>query len=70
ADALHVLAGRGLTVILVAHGLGPMTPLVTRTLQLDDGVVTHEGPGPAGSAAPDAHHLDDEPGPAGLGLSG
>ncbi len=41
ATTLGELTGRGLTVVLVAHGLGPITPLVTRTITLSDGRVTN-----------------------------
>ena len=39
AATLHGLAGDGHTVVLVAHELGPMEPLVTRTVELDHGRV-------------------------------
>ncbi|SNR71994.1 metal ABC transporter ATP-binding protein [Actinomadura mexicana] len=39
ASALHGLARAGRTVVLVAHELGPMEPLVTRTVELGHGRV-------------------------------
>ncbi|GAA4229536.1 metal ABC transporter ATP-binding protein [Actinomadura meridiana] len=39
ASALHDLAGDGKTVVLVTHELGPMEPLITRTVQLEGGRV-------------------------------
>jgi ABC-type Mn2+/Zn2+ transport system ATPase subunit len=42
ASALHGLARAGRTVVLVAHELGPMEPLVTRTVGLDHGRVVRE----------------------------
>ncbi|NVI91659.1 metal ABC transporter ATP-binding protein [Actinomadura sp. BRA 177] len=42
ASTLHELAGDGRTVVLVAHELGPMEPLVTRTIELGHGRVVHE----------------------------
>jgi zinc transport system ATP-binding protein len=50
AATLHELARDGRTVVLVAHELGPMEPLVTRTVELGHGRVVretaaHETPG-------------------------
>jgi zinc transport system ATP-binding protein len=42
ASTLHELAGDGRTVVLVAHELGPMEPLVTRTIELGHGRIVHE----------------------------
>lgn len=42
ASTLHALTAAGRTVVLVAHGLGPMEPLVTRTIELDHGRIVHE----------------------------
>lgn len=42
AAALHDLAGAGRTVVLVAHELGPVEPLVTRTIELGHGRVVRE----------------------------
>ena len=38
ADSLKVLADRGATVVLVAHELGPLAPLVDRSVVLSHGV--------------------------------
>lgn len=46
ADALGVLVEDGLTVLNVAHELGPMHALVTRAVTLADGHVLHDGPAP------------------------
>jgi zinc transport system ATP-binding protein len=46
ADALRRLVGSGVTVVLVAHELGPMSGLVTRAVTLVDGRVLHDGPPP------------------------
>ena len=43
ADALHVLATRGSTIVLVAHELGPLASLVRRTVVMRDGRVTYDG---------------------------
>ena len=55
ADALRVLVGDGLTVVNVAHELGPMHALVRRAVTLADGHVLHDGPPPE----PDHLHLHD-----------
>jgi zinc transport system ATP-binding protein len=48
----------GVTVVMVAHGLGPFAGLVTRAIVLEDGRIIHDGPAaPAGWT--DVHHHDD-----------
>ena len=61
ADTLELLVGRGATVILVAHELGPIAPLVTRTVVMRDGRVVHDGPPHRDGDDPGHghhHHLD------------
>jgi zinc transport system ATP-binding protein len=55
ADTLRTLVGRGTTVVLVAHELGPMHPLITRAVTMSEGRVLHDGPPPE----PDHLHLHD-----------
>ena len=55
ADTLAALVERGTTVVLVAHELGPMHPLITRALTMADGRVLHDGAPPA----PDHLHVHD-----------
>ncbi|MGH3320602.1 MAG: metal ABC transporter ATP-binding protein [Streptosporangiaceae bacterium] len=43
AATLQDLVARGRTVLLVAHELGPLEPLVTRTVVLSGGRVVHDG---------------------------
>ncbi|MFC4783576.1 metal ABC transporter ATP-binding protein [Nocardioides sp. MAHUQ-72] len=43
ADALAHLKQRGATVVLVAHELGPMAPLVDRAVVMRDGRVVYDG---------------------------
>lgn len=43
ADTLALLHGRGATVVLVAHELGPLAPLVDRTVVMREGLVVHDG---------------------------
>jgi zinc transport system ATP-binding protein len=44
ADALGTLVGRGATIVLVAHELGPLGRLIDRTLVMRDGRVAYDGP--------------------------
>ena len=55
AGTLRALVERGTTVILVAHELGPMHPLITRALTMADGRVLHDGAPPE----PDHLHVHD-----------
>ncbi|MDT0203293.1 ATP-binding cassette domain-containing protein [Nocardioides sp. AE5] len=43
ADALTVLKERRATVVLVAHELGPMAPLVDRAIVMRDGRIAYDG---------------------------
>lgn len=68
AGALRVLKDRGATIVLVAHELGPLAPLVDRAVVMRDGRVAYAGPpladhevhGPL-FGEPHAHHHDHEP---------
>jgi zinc transport system ATP-binding protein len=70
AGALERFVEGGGTVILVAHELGPLQPIITRAVALHDGVIAHDGPvpQPAGHHAhPDHDHVhphapDEQPG--------
>ena len=53
ADALGRLLEGRVTVVLVAHELGPVHPLVSRAVVLREGAVVYDGP------APDLDHLHD-----------
>lgn len=55
ADCLGVLSGRGATVVLVAHELGPMAPLVDRAVVMRDGRIDYDGP-PLSEDAVHGHH--------------
>lgn len=55
ADALAALAARGATIVLVAHEVGPMEPLVDRTIVMRDGRVAYDGP-PVSTAHEIEHH--------------
>ncbi|MEV7968343.1 metal ABC transporter ATP-binding protein [Sphaerisporangium sp. NPDC088356] len=54
AATLATLVEQGKTVLLVAHELGPMAPLITRSVVLRDGRVLHDGAPPGGPG----HHPD------------
>jgi zinc transport system ATP-binding protein len=43
AGSLRTLVQRGVTIVLVAHELGPIAPLVDKVLVLRDGRVTYDG---------------------------
>jgi zinc transport system ATP-binding protein len=55
ADTLRAVAGSGATVVLVAHELGPLEPLIDRTVALHDGRVVYDG-APAGTDGLHAFH--------------
>ncbi len=57
AATLGELVGSGRTVVLVAHELGPLEPLITRSVVLDQGRIVHEGapPRPQGDCALPGH---------------
>ncbi|GAA1478967.1 metal ABC transporter ATP-binding protein [Nocardioides aestuarii] len=55
ADCLGTLKERGATVVLVAHELGPMAPLVDRAVVMRHGEVAYDGP-PLDEETLHAHH--------------
>ena len=63
ADTLAHLKGEGATIVLVAHEIGPLAPLVDRAVVMRDGRVAYDG-APLGDhevhdaayAEPHAHH--------------
>jgi zinc transport system ATP-binding protein len=56
ARALARFAAGGGTVLLVAHELGPLEPLVNRAIVVHQGQIAHDGPVPR----PVGHHADPE----------
>jgi len=62
ADALTALVDRGATIVLVAHELGPLAPLIGRTVVMRDGRVAYDGPPAGAHDAPHAHHHPNLPG--------
>lgn len=60
ARALRQFVAGGGTVLLVAHELGPLQPLISRAIVIHDGAIVHDGapPEPAGyHAHPDHDHV-------------
>jgi zinc transport system ATP-binding protein len=60
AGALRGFADDGGTVLLVAHELGPLRPLISRAIVVHQGQIAHDGavPDPAGHhAEPDHDHV-------------
>jgi zinc transport system ATP-binding protein len=60
ASALGRFGARGGTILLVAHELGPLRPLIDRAVVVHEGAIAHEGvpPEPAGHHAdPDHDHV-------------
>ncbi|MDP4507254.1 metal ABC transporter ATP-binding protein [Nonomuraea turcica] len=57
ADTLSRLVLDGKTVVLVAHELGPLEPIVTRGVVIREGVIAHDGrpPRPEGECARPGH---------------
>jgi len=68
AEALDRLKARGATIVLVAHELGPLAPLVDRAVVMRDGRLVYDGP-PLEQAEVhgdhhhpgDDHHVDHAP---------
>jgi zinc transport system ATP-binding protein len=55
ADALGRLKADGATVVLVAHELGPLAPLVDRAVLMRDGRIAYDGPPLADHEVLDQH---------------
>jgi zinc transport system ATP-binding protein len=74
ADALRRVTARGATVLVVAHELGAVEPLVDRAVVLHDGRVVYDGAPQATSqgshAFHDHAHPEGAPGPTILGRWG
>ncbi|MDQ7902975.1 metal ABC transporter ATP-binding protein [Phytohabitans sp. ZYX-F-186] len=71
AEALRGFVAGGGTVLLVAHELGPLQPLVGRAVVVHDGRIAHDGacPPPAGHHALPGHdhvHPHEHPAPHGV----
>ncbi len=63
AELLHGLVDEGTSILLVAHELGPLRPLINRAVVLDVGAVTYEGPvdGVVHEDHSHVHHHSDAP---------
>ena len=60
ADALGRLKASGATIVLVAHEIGPMMPLIDRTVVMRDGRVAYDGPPLTQEVASHTHHHHDD----------
>jgi len=62
ATALDTLSGRGATIVLVAHELGPLAPLVDRAVMMGDGRIVYDGQplGDHGAHGAHDHHHSGE----------
>lgn len=56
AEALGTLKQRGATILLVAHELGPLAPLIDRAVVMRDGRVAYDGKPLTQEDAAHAHH--------------
>jgi zinc transport system ATP-binding protein len=56
ADALATFKARGATIVLVAHELGPMAPLIDRAVVMRDGRIAYDGPALDEEGAHGHHH--------------
>ena len=59
ADALARLKASGATILLVAHEIGPMMPLIDRSVVMRDGRVAYDGPPLTQEVASHTHHAHD-----------
>jgi len=60
AASLHELGSRGSTIVLVAHELGPLAPLVSRAVVMRDGRIVRDGAPLADHGQEQAHHHDHD----------
>ena len=74
AATMRELIARGTTLLVVAHELGPLEPLIDRVVVLRNGRITYDGPPTPSNRSDydehDHHHHDDEPATHGLDLGG
>ena len=56
AEVMSRLVGEGITILLVAHEMGPLEPLIGRTVVMRDGRVAYDGP-----PLPSFQNVDDHP---------
>jgi len=61
ADILAELAANGTTIVVVLHELGPLQPVLTRAVVLEDGAVAYDGPVADTPAHLDPHFHDHDP---------
>ena len=63
ADALDGLLHNGLTLVVVLHELGPLEPLITRVIVMDNGSIRFDGP--IEQAPPELLHMGHDHDPHG-----
>ncbi|RJK97027.1 metal ABC transporter ATP-binding protein [Vallicoccus soli] len=68
ADTMARLVAGGTTILLVAHELGPLEPVVTRVVALRDGRATYDGPVAAWFGGDPHHAHGAAPAERGTGL--
>lgn len=68
AALLGELKAQGLGVLVVLHELGPLEPLIDRSVVLRAGEVIHDGPLRSGAPGRDDHHHDGDPEPSPRGV--
>lgn len=61
ADILAHLAAEGATIVVVLHELGPLAPVLTRAIVLENGAVAYDGPIADTPAHLDPHFHDHDP---------
>lgn len=64
ASTLAELGSRGSTIVLVAHELGPLAPLVSRAVLMRDGRIVRDGEPLSDHGLPHVHHHDHDHDPA------
>jgi zinc transport system ATP-binding protein len=62
AGAMKALVERGATIVVVAHELGPLEPLIGRTVVMRDGRVGYDGTPIASAHETEHHHGHHHPG--------
>jgi zinc transport system ATP-binding protein len=60
AATLSELRARGATIVLVAHELGPLAPLVSRAVVMRDGRIVRDGPPLSDHGEGHAHHHEGD----------
>ncbi len=70
ADVISARVSAGLSVVVVLHEIGPLTPLIDRGVVLREGRIVNQGPLAEITHLDHAHHEHDAPTPSGGLLDG